>query len=194
MNKKRQKYIQISVRFVIRVLGIDTKVEYKCDPSNEEPTLIMPTHASMVDVMATYACTSSPVNYIFKRSLLFIPFFGMMGLKAGNIPIDRGNLQKAIKSLEKAATQIKEEKKTIAVSPEGTRRRKKSVGNIDQLLPFKKGPFHLAKNSKSSIIPIVWIGCKRLSNGYSFNEGKFNQVNLNLNRVGERILFRKNTC
>lgn len=154
-------------------MGIDCQVTYDSDPSKDEPTIIMPTHASMLDVFATYAFSVSPVNYVFKRSLLYIPFFGMMGYKAGNIPIKRTNLKSAIKSLELAADQVKEERKTIAISPEGTRRRKKSIGSVEQLLQFKKGPFHLAKNSNAGIIPVVWMGCKRLSNGKTFNQGKF---------------------
>lgn len=30
----------------------------------------------------------------------------------------------------------------------------------------------MAKDAKASIIPIVWIGCRRLSNGFTFNQGK----------------------
>ncbi len=47
------------------------------------------------------------------------------------------------------------------VYPEGTRRRKLSIDG-DNLLPFKKGPFHLAKKLNFRIIPIVLSGSLRL--------------------------------
>lgn len=155
----------------MRVMGIDCQVTYDCDPSKDEPTIVMPSHTSMIDVFATYAHSIKPVNYVFKISLLYIPFFGMFGYKAGNIPIKRTKLQSAIDSLKVAAEQVKRENRMIAISPEGTRRRKNSTGDVEQLLPFKKGPFHLAKDSNASIIPVVWIGCRRLSNGGIFRQG-----------------------
>jgi 1-acyl-sn-glycerol-3-phosphate acyltransferase len=77
------------------------------------------------------------------------------------IPIDRGNLQSAIESLNQTASLVIEEDRSIGISPEGTRRRSPSIGP-DQLLPFKKGPFHLAKSTKSDIIPVAIIGANRL--------------------------------
>ena len=53
------------------------------------------------------------------------------------IPIERGNLGEAIKSLENAGKMIKQEQRSIAIAPEGTRRRKVSTGDTDY--QFKKG-------------------------------------------------------
>lgn len=159
-------------QFVFILLGIELKVTYESDPSKKEATVIMPTHASALDVFATFGSSLKPICYIMKRSLSFVPFVGITGNKAGSIPIDRKNLKSAIESLNQAAEQISREKITTSISPEGTRRRKKSIGNSDQLLPFKKGPFHLAKNSNSSIIPVVWVGCRRISKGLLPCQGK----------------------
>lgn len=80
---------------------------------------------------------------------------------AGHIPIDRQNLKYAIETLKGTASFAVSEKKTIAIAPEGTRRRALSTGP-DELLPFKKGPFHLAKSMNADIVPVALIGTNRL--------------------------------
>lgn len=58
----------------------------------------------------------------------------------GQIPIDRENLNSAISTLNTTANAAISEHKTIAIAPEGTRRRSPSIGP-EQLLPFKKGNY-----------------------------------------------------
>jgi len=79
----------------------------------------------------------------------------------GQIPIDRDNLKSAIGALDSACLMAIEEKKTLSIAPEGTRRRSPSSGP-DELLPFKKGPFHVAKTAKVDIVPVAIIGANRL--------------------------------
>ena len=56
----------------------------------------------------------------------------------GAIPIDRGNIEKAKKSLDKAAEYILKHKKSVSIAPEGTRRRKNS-DTKPRIMDFKKG-------------------------------------------------------
>lgn len=88
----------------------------------------------------------------------------MLGLLlkiSGAIPIQRENLTEAKKSLNIAAELAVEQDRSIGIAPEGTRRRSASIGP-GHLLPLKKGPFHLAKNSKAAIVPAAIIGANRL--------------------------------
>lgn len=186
--------MQYSLVFLLRLKGVDTDITYHCDPTEDIPTIFMTTHASSLDVFGSYVSSVTPVNWIFKKSLSLIPWYGIIVIKGGSIPIDRKNLKSAIESLKKAADQINVEKKKICISPEGTRRRKKSIGSVEQLLPFKKGPFHLAKNSKASIVPIVWTGCYRLSNGFTFNHGMDIIINFVFYRYDQRGIFKTNSC
>lgn len=52
--------------------------------------------------------------------------------------------------LNKEARAIQERAVKVLVFPEGTR-----GGQTDQLLPFKKGPFHIAIQSQSALQPVV---------------------------------------
>ncbi|MDR3126734.1 MAG: 1-acyl-sn-glycerol-3-phosphate acyltransferase [Rickettsiales bacterium] len=59
--------------------------------------------------------------FMFKKELLYIPFFGLMMLKAGNIMVDRGATTR--KGLKKLVDKFREvlNYRNIAVFPEGTR-------------------------------------------------------------------------
>lgn len=48
------------------------------------------------------------------------------------------------------------------MAPEGTRRRKNSDPDRPNLLPFKKGPFYLAKFADVEIVPVVITGSYRI--------------------------------
>ena len=50
------------------------------------------------------------------------------------------------------------------IAPEGTRRRKLSTENGENIQPFKKGPFHFAKKSNLPLIPMIFNGGSRLMN------------------------------
>jgi lysophosphatidate acyltransferase len=70
---------------------------------------------------------------------------------AGNIFIDRGNSARAVRSVEAAGQRMKQEGLSLWIYPEGTRHMSESP----DMLPFKKGGFHLAINAGIPIVPIV---------------------------------------
>ena len=156
----------------ITILGVSTQTYREEPPRPNTPTVMMQTHASASDSFSICGTAGVPVNFIAKEELMRLPFCGYLSYLAGNIGIKRGKLEEAKKSLAKAEKRILEEKKTIAIAPEGTRRRTKSIGDVSQLLPFKKGPFHMAKHSNADIIPVVVNGARRLCTKYSIREGK----------------------
>jgi hypothetical protein len=71
------------------------------------------------------------------------------------VPVNRGNRDQAVKSMEAAAFAAKLGE-CMAISPEGTR------SKSGQLLGFKKGPFHLWEQLQTPIIPIVTMGAFEL--------------------------------
>jgi 1-acyl-sn-glycerol-3-phosphate acyltransferase len=113
-----------------------------------------------------------PAMFIGKKELFDIPIYGRILYENGNIAVARTNRDQAVSALKDAALQCKKEKKTVGIYPEGTRRRKPSIGNMSQLLPFKKGGFYLAKDADASIIPVVHIGCHRLFKSWFIEWGK----------------------
>lgn len=86
-----------------------------------------------------------------KKELKWMPFLGQFMSLSGAIFIDRKDNASAIKSVAEAGRIMKERRTSIWVYPEGTRTLKEKP----DLLPFKKGAFHLAVQSEIPIIPIV---------------------------------------
>jgi lysophosphatidate acyltransferase len=70
---------------------------------------------------------------------------------SGALFIDRGNNVKAVASLKAAAIRMRELSLSLYMFPEGTRH---SSPECD-LLPFKKGGFHLAIQAGIPIVPVV---------------------------------------
>ena len=65
--------------------------------------------------------------------------------------IDRGNRENARLAFDGAASQMKSERQSVYIFPEGTR----SYTSHADMLPFKKGAFHLAVQAQVPIVPVV---------------------------------------
>jgi lysophosphatidate acyltransferase len=65
--------------------------------------------------------------------------------------IDRANRATARAAFDDAAAHMRREKQSVFIFPEGTR----SYAAKPDLLPFKKGAFHLAIQAQVPIVPIV---------------------------------------
>lgn len=85
-----------------------------------------------------------------KKSLQFTPLGPFMTM-AGTIFIDRGNSARAFRSIDAAGEKMKRDRTSLWMFPEGTRHMSKTP----DMLPLKKGGFHLAINAGISITPIV---------------------------------------
>jgi lysophosphatidate acyltransferase len=65
--------------------------------------------------------------------------------------IDRGNSKNARAAFDSAAQHMQTERQSVFIFPEGTR----SYSLKPELLPFKKGAFHLAVQAQVPIVPVV---------------------------------------
>ena len=95
-----------------------------------------------------------------KKSLIWIPFFGILYWITGNIFLDRENRTKAHSTMAQLAHRINEDNLSIWMFPEGTRSRGRG------LLPFKTGAFHAAISAEVPIIPVV---CSTTHNKINLN-------------------------
>jgi 1-acyl-sn-glycerol-3-phosphate acyltransferase len=117
----------------------------------EETYIFMSNHESWMDIPAIFGAVPSSLRMVSKASLMKIPVFGHAMHNAGFVAIDRSNRTLAVKQLEVAKKRLKEGI-SIWIAPEGTRTRNGSIG------PFKKGGFYLAKELKTSIVPVFIEG------------------------------------
>lgn len=109
--------------------------------------VLMSNHASMMDIPVLIIAYPAPLRMVAKQALFRVPFFGEAMRRAGFIPIDRKNLKVAKRQLEEAKNRLKSGI-SVWISPEGTR------SLTGELLPFKKGGFHLALSLGVPILPV----------------------------------------
>jgi 1-acyl-sn-glycerol-3-phosphate acyltransferase len=135
------------------VFGIKVHVEDMRENKQEDEIkhMIMFNHASNIDPLLLVGYLPFNVKFIGKREFFFAPIVGQLAFVFGHIPINRKNLESAIKSLKMGAKRMKKGI-VLGISPEGKRSRDGALQS------FKKGPFHLALQTQSKITPIKISG------------------------------------
>jgi len=134
----------------LKIFGIRVKFEGLENIEAHQPCIYIINHQSGLDLAIFGLIYPQHTLIIGKRELLFIPFFGIFFLAAGNIIIDRKKVAKAVAGLNQGVEAVVDRKKSIWIFPEGTRNR---VG--EGLLPFKRGAFHMAIQAGVPLVPIV---------------------------------------
>lgn len=105
-------------------------------------------HRSYLDTATLFFHVGQKMGLVGKKELLKVPIFGPGMSFVNIIAIDRTNPESALRSMEKAK-QIMDDGYSFGVFVEGTR------AMPGELLPFKKGAFHLAFQTGSPIIPVA---------------------------------------
>jgi 1-acyl-sn-glycerol-3-phosphate acyltransferase len=105
-------------------------------------------HRSYLDTATLFAYTTRRIGLVAKKELLKVPVLGQgMGF-VNIIAIDRSNAERALQSMRKAR-EVMDRGYSFGVFAEGTR------AMPGELLPFKKGAFHLALQTDAPIIPVA---------------------------------------
>jgi 1-acyl-sn-glycerol-3-phosphate acyltransferase len=139
---------------ILKAARLDVTVEGLEHLSDDQPAIFIANHQSWMDVFVL--CASLPVDYRFvaKKELEGIPIFSAAWKKCGHISLDRGDLNKAIGSLEYAGNIMRNDRATVIMFPEGTRSR------TGELQPFKRGAFVLAIQTGIPVVPAVILGTR----------------------------------
>ncbi len=122
-----------------------------------ESYIVMSNHRSMYDIPVVHYLLGGgrDLRWIGKQELLKVPFFGQALGQSRHISIDRQRRERGIAALERAAAESADGV-SFVIMPEGTRSRD------GRLLPFKKGPFHLAIDTGLPILPAAIVGSEVL--------------------------------
>jgi 1-acyl-sn-glycerol-3-phosphate acyltransferase len=113
--------------------------------------IFMSNHASNLDPPAEIPIIPGRCSVLVKKELFRTPILGTGMKMAKLVPVDRSNRESAIESVREAVAVLREGLHMF-VYPEGTR------SPDGKLLPFKKGPFHLAMESGVPVIPMTILG------------------------------------
>jgi 1-acyl-sn-glycerol-3-phosphate acyltransferase len=144
------------VRMGIRVAGIRIVLEGLERVPKNKASIFMSNHVSNLDPPALISMLPGRTAAFSKRSVFKLPIFGYC-MKLGEfIPVDRsGNAASAQESVA-AAGRVLAKGLHITTFVEGTRSRD------GRMLPFKKGPFYLAKQTGAPCVPVSIYGTETL--------------------------------
>ncbi|XP_037735547.1 1-acyl-sn-glycerol-3-phosphate acyltransferase beta isoform X1 [Chelonia mydas] len=116
----------------------------------EEPCVIVSNHQSILDMIGLMEILPDNCVQIGKKELLYMGPVGLIMYLGGVVFINRKSTSNAKIVMARVAQTMLDENVKVWIYPEGTRN-----GNGD-LLPFKKGAFHLAIQAQVPIIPVVY--------------------------------------
>lgn len=144
-------WLKAIARFVFRVMGIRVTVSGLEHIDTSRTHLYMGNHVSLLDVPLLQGYIPQMMRGVEAERQFKWPVYGWFVRRAGNIPINRDDVSKAIPSARAAAAKLREGL-SMVILPEGHRTRN------GKLRPFKKLPFHLAKDGGRPIVPIGLSG------------------------------------
>lgn len=128
----------------IKLVGTD-----KLDPNGTY--IFMSNHVSNLDPLALVPLIPRRTSVLAKKEIWGVPILSKALDLAEIVPVERNNRDAAIQSIRRAG-EVMQHGINMTIYPEGTRSRD------GRLLPFKKGPFHLAAETGYSIVPITILG------------------------------------
>src|SRR5690606_5137224 len=110
------------IRWILTTFRIRVEVEGLEHVPTHAPVILMSNHQSLLDIAALIHTLPRTMSWRFvaKKELVRVPIFGWCLVTTGQIIIDRGNRERAVRSLRRAAERIRGGASVI-VFPEGTR-------------------------------------------------------------------------
>ncbi len=111
--------------------------------------LLAPKHQSTWETFAFPALMPHPLAYVFKRELLWIPFFGWAIGRMDMIHIDRGRRTAAWAKVQKEGRRLMAQGHWVIMFPEGTRAARGEKGE------YQTGAARLAVTTGTPIVPIA---------------------------------------
>jgi 1-acyl-sn-glycerol-3-phosphate acyltransferase len=128
----------------VRAVGLD-----KIDPAGTY--IFMSNHVSNLDPPLLVPLIPGRTSVLAKREIWRIPILNKALDLAEIVPVERSNREAAITSIRRAG-EVMQHHINMTIFPEGTR------SPDGKLLPFKKGPFHLAAETGFPIVPVTILG------------------------------------
>jgi 1-acyl-sn-glycerol-3-phosphate acyltransferase len=123
-------------------------------------------HQSAWETFALIAILPTPISFVYKKELIYLPLFGQVLWTLRMIPIDRSQGSKAFKSVCEKGQSYLDQGQVVLMFPEGTRT---AVGSPPN---YKNGVGRLSIAVQRPIIPIALnSGLYWPKKGFSKNSG-----------------------
>jgi 1-acyl-sn-glycerol-3-phosphate acyltransferase len=128
----------------VKIVGLD-----ELDPSGTY--IFMSNHVSNLDPPILVPLIPGRTSVLAKKVIWRIPILAQALNLAEIVPVERENREAAIQSIRRAG-EVMGHHINMTLFPEGTR------SQDGRLLPFKKGPFHLAIETGFPVVPVTILG------------------------------------
>jgi 1-acyl-sn-glycerol-3-phosphate acyltransferase len=115
----------------------------------DAPVILCPKHQSTWETFALPCLMPRPLCYVFKRELLYIPFFGWAMARLDMIHIDRSKRTEAWNKVAEQGRRFMASGHWVIMFPEGTRIARGQVGQ------YKAGASRLAITTGVAVVPIA---------------------------------------
>lgn len=137
---------RVLFRILNRIMGIDLTVIGHGNIIPGRTCILMGNHQSLFDVFVVPVAIPFPFVGVEADYHFRWPVWGWLIKAWGNIPIHRESRREALASIREAEDRLRQGV-SIGILPEGHRTRDGKLGR------FKKGPFHMALNTRAPILP-----------------------------------------
>lgn len=138
--------------FVIWCAKVICGIHYKFkgyDNQPDAPAIVLSKHQSAWETIFLLPSLARPLVYVFKKEILYIPFFGWGMALLRMIPIDRSQGKNAFKHVVSQGKRRLADGQWIIMFPEGTRI------PVGQKGKYKSGGTRLAIETNTVVVPIA---------------------------------------
>jgi 1-acyl-sn-glycerol-3-phosphate acyltransferase len=138
------------------LLGIRTRVTGmdNLPQGDAQPAILLVKHQSTLETFLMPTLMPHPLAYVFKKELLYVPFFGWAMGRLDMIHIDRSQRTQAFSKVVEQGRRLLAQGIWIIMFPEGTRIPRGQAGT------YKTGGTRLAVETGAPVIPIAVTSAK----------------------------------
>jgi 1-acyl-sn-glycerol-3-phosphate acyltransferase len=149
-------WLKLAVRSGEWMLGIRNQViGFENLPTGTtSPAVLLVKHQSTWETFAMVALMPHPLAYVFKKELLYVPFFGWAMARMDMIHIDRSRGREAFGKVVAQGKRLLAQGTWVIMFPEGTRIPRGQKGQ------YKNGGARLAIETGAPVIPVAVTSAK----------------------------------
>ncbi len=151
-----QKWLALSVNSARVIMGVRYQIHGQDNlPVGEtSPAILLVKHQSTYETFLMPAIMPHPLAYVFKKELLYVPFFGWAIGSLDMIHIDRSQRAKAFAKVVEQGKALLAKGVWVIMFPEGTRIPRGERGS------YKSGGARLAIATGAPVIPVAVTSAK----------------------------------
>jgi 1-acyl-sn-glycerol-3-phosphate acyltransferase len=141
-------WLRVSVWGARVICGVQARVQGR-ENLPDSPVVLLSKHQSAWETLAFPSLMPHPLCYVFKRELLWIPFFGWAMARMDLIHIDRSKRAEAWAKVAEQGRRFMAQGNWVIMFPEGTRAPRGGKGQ------YKNGGTRLAVETGRPVLPVA---------------------------------------